>query len=253
MKGYNMQDVTVSIYCATYNHVGLIRKCLDGFVMQKTNFKYEAWIHDDKSTDGTIEVLMEYEEKYPEIIHVVYEEENQYSQGNSIRKIMNPYLTGKYVAVCEGDDYWTDAYKLQKQFDFMEKHQDVALCAHGAIELNLENGHSWLRPPIPKENCYISMEDIIRYGGGYFPTCSTFLKNDFAIIQNKWGPGLCGDFNSFIQAGLNGKVYFFTLDGQLLDIATTQPLSQEQVQNLFQQQQQIAEMINRLVRNYRRY
>ena len=116
----------VTIQCATYNHFPFIRQCLDGFVNQITDFRYEAIVHDDLSTDGTAEIVREYAEKYPDIIKPVFEKENQYSKGN-LEKIMNSYNHGKYIAICEGDDYWTDPYKLQKQVDYLEHHPDYVL------------------------------------------------------------------------------------------------------------------------------
>ncbi len=125
----NNNDVIVSIRCLAYNHEPYIRQCLDGFVMQKTDFRFEAIVHDDASTDGTASIIKEYANKYPSIIKPIFEKENQYSKHDgSLRRIMQEACTGKYIAMCEGDDYWTDPYKLQKQVDFMEKHEDVGLC-----------------------------------------------------------------------------------------------------------------------------
>lgn len=120
--------VMVSIECCVYNHAPYLRQCLDGFVMQKTNFSFEAIVHDDASTDGSAEIIMEYGERYPDIIKPIIETENQYSKGNGIlRKYLDTLLKGKYIAWCEGDDYWTDPFKLQKQVDFMENHPDYGL------------------------------------------------------------------------------------------------------------------------------
>lgn len=121
----------VSICCATYNHVHFIRQCLDGFVMQKTDFPFEVLIHDDASTDGTQDIIREYEAKYPDIIKPIYQKENQYSKGVRVSLVYNySRVRGKYVALCEGDDYWTDPYKLQKQVDFLEAHPDYVMCSH---------------------------------------------------------------------------------------------------------------------------
>lgn len=115
----------VSIKCLVYNHAPYLRQCLDGFIMQKTNFKFEAVIHEDCSTDGSASIIREYEEKYPDIIKPIYEKENQYSKRDgSLNRIIDPHLTGKYIAICEGDDYWTDPLKLQKQVDFLERNPD---------------------------------------------------------------------------------------------------------------------------------
>lgn len=131
----------VVIQCLAYNHQPYIRQCLDGFIMQKTDFPFVAVIHDDASTDGTAEIIKEYERKYPAIIKGIYQKENQYKTnpeaiGNSIR----PFLTGKYIAMCEGDDYWTDPLKLQKQVDFLEANSDYSFCCARFLKYNQSDG-----------------------------------------------------------------------------------------------------------------
>lgn len=134
-----MKDITVAIRCAVYNHEPYISDCLNGFVMQKTNFKFVAIVHDDASTDGSAQIIRGYAEKYPDIIKPIYETDNQYSKGDgSIDRIINEAIvaTGaKYIALCEGDDYWTDPYKLQKQVDYMESHPDCSCHAHNSLLL----------------------------------------------------------------------------------------------------------------------
>ena len=121
----------VSILCLTYNHEKFIRQALDGFLMQKTNFPFEVLIHDDASTDKTADIIREYEKKYPKIIKAVYQKENQWSKGINIsRKYQWGRIKGTYVAVNEGDDYWTDENKLQKQADFLDSHPDFNVCFH---------------------------------------------------------------------------------------------------------------------------
>ena len=120
----------VSIKCTVYNHEPYLRQCLDGFVMQKTNFPFEAIVHDDASTDGSAAIIREYAEKYPDIIKPIYETENQYSKkDDSLGRIMNAAIhpDAKYIALCEGDDYWIDPLKLQKQIDFLEAQADYGL------------------------------------------------------------------------------------------------------------------------------
>ena len=127
-----MQSVNplVSISCITYNHASFIKKALDGFLSQKTTFPFEILIHDDCSTDGTSDIIREYANRYPDVIFPMFEEENQYSQGRPIgTAVWNlPRARGKYIALCEGDDYWTDPLKLQKQVDFLESHPDYGMC-----------------------------------------------------------------------------------------------------------------------------
>lgn len=120
----------VSIVCITYNHERFIRDALDGFVMQKTNFPFEILVHDDASTDGTAGIIREYESKYPDLFRCVYQTENQWGKKSPWKDILFPMVRGKYVALNEGDDYWTDENKLQKQIDFMESHPDFAVCFH---------------------------------------------------------------------------------------------------------------------------
>lgn len=128
------EEILVSIRCAVYNHEPYLRQCLDGFVMQKTNFRFEAIVHDDVSTDKSADIIREYAAKYPDIIKPIFETENQYSKHDgSLRRIMTAACRGKYYASCEGDDYWTDSLKLQKQVDYMESHPDCLLCFTNAI------------------------------------------------------------------------------------------------------------------------
>jgi len=120
--------VLVSIICDTFNHEMYIRQCLDGFITQKTDFLFEVLIHDDASTDGTADIIREYKTEYPDIIKPIYQTENQYSKKIKIWEAYQfPRAKGKYIALCEGDDYWTDPYKLQKQVDFMEKNPDYGM------------------------------------------------------------------------------------------------------------------------------
>ena len=127
----------VSIACATYNHENYITEAIESFLMQETDFPFEVFVHDDCSTDNTATVIREYGKKYPNIIKSIYQKENQYSKGVRVTgKFIFPRAQGKYIAVCEGDDYWTDLLKLQKQVEFMESNSDYALCYTSATVIN---------------------------------------------------------------------------------------------------------------------
>lgn len=132
----------MSICCLTYNHAKYIRQCMDGFLMQETDFPVEILVHDDASTDGTDVILREYEVKYPDKIFPIYEKENKFSQGYRGRMDLFNYTRarGRYIAYCEGDDYWTDPHKLQKQVDFMESHLDYSVCFHRCQRYNENTG-----------------------------------------------------------------------------------------------------------------
>lgn len=138
----------VAIKCFVYNHEPYLRECLDGFVMQQTEFPFVAIVHDDASTDHSADIIREYVAKYPDIIQPIYEIENQYSKGDgSLARIMNVAIdaTGaKYIAVCEGDDYWTDSHKLQKQVDYLETHRNVGLC-YTDCDIYYEENKKWER------------------------------------------------------------------------------------------------------------
>lgn len=114
---------------------------MDGFLMQQTDFPIEILIHDDCSTDGTTEIIKEYAAQYPDLIFPLYEEVNQYQQGKSTEIDFYNYrrARGKYIAYCEGDDYWTDSLKLQKQVDFMEANPNYSICFHGFEEYDVRN------------------------------------------------------------------------------------------------------------------
>lgn len=130
------KDIMVTICCITYNQKRYIRQTIESFLMQKTNFEFEILIHDDASTDGTTEIIREYENKYPHIIKPIIQKENQYSKGIIPSQLLYKKATGKYITICEGDDYWTDCNKLQKQFDFMEKNKDYIATAHWCEVVN---------------------------------------------------------------------------------------------------------------------
>lgn len=129
----------VSITCITYNHVNFIRDAIEGFLMQETTFPVEILIHDDASTDGTADLVREYEAKYPQLIRPIYQTENQFSQGNNLGQFLRPLQRGKYIALCEGDDYWTDVKKLQIQASILDENPDYVIC-YGNSQPFDENG-----------------------------------------------------------------------------------------------------------------
>jgi glycosyltransferase involved in cell wall biosynthesis len=136
MSNDSLSEPWVSICCCTYNHGNFIRQCLDGFVMQKTTFPFEILVHEDASVDNTASIVKEYEANYPHLFRCVYQSENQFQKQNTLHNILIPMSRGRYIAICEGDDYWTDPYKLQKQVDFLETNEEYSLCVGGYIKKN---------------------------------------------------------------------------------------------------------------------
>lgn len=199
----NNEEIMVSVFCIAYNHEKYIKSALEGFVSQITNFKYEVIVHDDASTDGTAEIIREYEKKYPDIIKPIYQKENQYSKGISImNKIILPKAKGTYVAICEGDDYWTNPHKLQLQFDILEAHPECSLCVHRVQCHNEDDSNNSRSIPEKKYrlqyNKLLSKKNLLdlyyKKGGYPFHTSSYFfrkkvllekvdLKRDIGILR----------------------------------------------------------------------
>ena len=130
-------EALVDVNIAVYNHAAYLRQTLDSALSQKTNFKFRILVGDDFSTDGSRDILREFELKYPEQMKVIYQEKNlgfKSSDTNGLRILRSS--TGKYIAVLDGDDLWTDSFKLQKQVDFLESNSDYVLCAANAEVLN---------------------------------------------------------------------------------------------------------------------
>ena len=129
-----LEDNLVSVCIQTYQHKDYIKQCLDGVLMQKTNFPFEILLGEDQSIDGTKEICIEYAKKHPTKIRLfLHRRENNIKINKTptgrFNFLYNLYQAiGKYIAFCEGDDYWTDPYKLQKQVDFLEANPDYGMC-----------------------------------------------------------------------------------------------------------------------------
>ncbi len=183
-----MDEIMVSVDCLVYKHEKYLRKCLDSLVNQKTDFKYEILVHDDASPDGSPNIIKEYEEKYPDLIVPIYQTENQFSkiEIDMCWAFQFPRARGKYIAFCEGDDYWTDEYKLQKQFDAMEAHPECSFCTHRVAvvsEDDKETDQSFPEKPLDSgvydERGFLDMVAIKHS----FQTSSYFIRAD---ILKKW-------------------------------------------------------------------
>ncbi|MGE7020277.1 glycosyltransferase family 2 protein [Solibacillus cecembensis] len=204
-----MEKVLVSIHCPAYNHENYIADAIDSFIMQQTDFKYEILIHDDASTDRTAEIIKKYEKEYPELIKPIYQTENQKSKGISITQLNLQRAKGKYIAICEGDDYWVDPQKLQKQIAYMENNPQCSLCVHAgyvvtATEKKLE---SYNRPN--KGDKIYTVEDVIEGDGGLFITNSMMFLTGFGLNRpNFFEVAPVGDYPLAINLSLLGKVYY---------------------------------------------
>lgn len=197
------EKVMVAIDCIVYNHEPYIRQCLEGFVMQKTTFPFVAIVHDDASTDKSADIIREYAERYPDIIYPVYEIENQYSKRDKsltkIRKREIDRFNPKYIAFCEGDDYWIDPLKLQKQVDILEKNEEYGMCYTNFDIFYHETGVF--------KHALLTNSDDIRY------------KTDITIYDWLKNPGYLGPMSWVVRKDLWLKNYIQCLDGTFVTVA----------------------------------
>lgn len=204
-------EIMVSIICNAYNHEKYIRDALESFVIQKTNFKFEVLVHDDASTDATADIIKEYEVKYPGLIKPIYQTENQYSKDpDEVGKIQRARVKGKYTAICEGDDYWSDPYKLQKQFDAMEKHPELDICAHTSMVVDSYSGKSLENIQPSEENTIFNVEQVIMRDGGFVATNSLFYRSDVYSLKYRFRELFNFDYSLQITASLRGGMLYLS-------------------------------------------
>lgn len=203
----------VAIQCITYNHESYIRDALEGFVTQKTEFPFVAIVHDDASTDGTALIIREYAEKYPDIIKPIYETENQYSKKDgTLTKILNDAIEAlnvKYVALCEGDDYWIDELKLKTQIDFLENNLEYGMC--------YTNSHILKNEKLSSFNVFngsksIGIRDMIIAGGGLCPTATIVLRfNIYKDFHKIISPLPVGDYPLQVYCAYKSEVRYLNI------------------------------------------
>lgn len=211
-----MSKFKVCVYCTAYNHEKYIRKTLEGFVNQKTDFDFYCIVHDDASTDNTASIIREYESKYPNLIKGIYQKENQYSKKiNIVERFISPKVDSDYVAICEGDDYWIDNLKLQRQVDALESHKDCYMCVHKTREVYEDERATGIT--YPKENYEEGCLNI-----------ENLLSNDYCIhtssymfVSEKWLEFIqnppefkrtcdVGDVPYFLYFGYLGNIYYIS-------------------------------------------
>ncbi len=211
------RNILVTVICTAFNHENYIKDALNGFVMQKTNFAFEVLVHDDASTDNTSEIILEYAKKYPNIFVPVIQTENQFSKGVLIlNDILYPMARGKYIAFCEGDDFWTNENKLQMQVDFLEENNDYCACVHNStfrfcgenkkdelmVANNTEHDVEFCDVVLGMRNAYQSSSLVVR---------KEFLLDvpDFCYVAYKAG---FGDLPNSMWFTTCGKVKFLPLN-----------------------------------------
>ena len=203
-----MKDPVISIICNTYNQEKYIETALNSFLMQRIDVPIEILVHDDASTDATADIVRDYESKYPDIIKPIYQAVNQYSQNISITAVFQiPRAHGKYIAFCEGDDYWTDPKKLQIQFDFMEQHPECSACCHAynmvyADGTLMEKRHDFVRDMvIPMKRLLGNQLEVPQFATLFARhSCLKEYSGDFL--------GITGDMAIRLFCATQGTLYY---------------------------------------------
>ncbi len=209
------QDIRLTIFCLTYNHKQFIKDAVESFLAQQTTFKTRILIFDDLSTDGTTEILREYQKKYPEQIKLVVAPYNTYNHPDRekiLGEVYEKYLAGEYVAWCEGDDFWTDPYKLQKQVDFMDNNPDCMMTTHAFTVIDYSNEEKYKKKSFGNANRYISAEEIITKPDGNLATASLVMRKKIFLRDDKYPKTDVGDFPLQLYAIVYGTVFYFSED-----------------------------------------
>lgn len=205
------KGIKVSVYCLTYNHVKYIGDALNSFLKQKTSFKYNIFIFDDASNDGTSDIVRRYIEEYPDIISAYISKVNTYGKlerNALLQKLYDQFLPGEYVAWCEGDDYWIDENKLQKQVDFMEKNLECLMTAHAFKIINYADNSITIKKHKEKDG-YLSPEEIILQPNGNLATASLVMRKDIFLRRNGFPTCNVEDVPMQLCAINQGKIYYF--------------------------------------------
>lgn len=213
------QNIMVSIWCQTYNQKDYIRDALEGFVSQKTDFAFEVIVYDDASTDGTSDIVREYADRYPQMFRIWIAEENIFwspEKQKEFRRKQWTYCRGKYIGLCEGDDYWIDCNKLQIQVNYMESHPNCAMYLHNALRLDCRTSKlETINPYVCNEGKNLSPEEVIMLYKGHPPTASILVRGDvmewpeFVVMTSG------GDYATELYALLKGKIFY---DSRIMSI-----------------------------------
>lgn len=203
-------DIMVTILCVTYNHAPYIEDAFKGFINQKTNFRYEVVVFDDASTDGTSQIVLDYQNRFPNIIHAAIMKRNLYGTmewSKEVDLLLNS-SKGKYFALCEGDDFWTDSGKIQLQVKFMEENPQCSMTVHEATRVNLVTGEK-TKHTKHRVSRYLNEYDIINQPYGVLPTASMVVRREVMLKDPLFPTCDVGDYPLQLFALTKGKIYFF--------------------------------------------
>lgn len=210
---WKAQDLPlVSIVCHTFQHGSYIKQTINSFLVQRTDFPIEIIIHDDASSDNTRSIIEDYQKKYPRIIFPILQTKNQYSQNKKPSFFTFKAARGKYIALCEGDDYWIDVNKLAKQVMVFKENNDVSLCFHPAEitdQITDTTGITCNHFSCDKK---VPLQEVILGRGHFMPTASLMFvnKNIGALIESFKGAPVGDYFTQVYMSSLKGAYYINT-------------------------------------------
>lgn len=205
MTNKNLEPL-VSVLCLAYNQKDFIKDTIEGFLIQKTSFPIEVIIHDDASTDGTDIIIKEYADKYPNLIKPILQKENQYSQKVDIgAKFIFPVAKGKYVAICEGDDYWIDPMKLQKQVDFLEQNIDYGLVYTDINKINRNNEIIYSNFMQNRNGLELKTSGDYLVAAPFVAPCTWVFRKDLYVVKDR--KYIVGDLPMFLDIVFRSKIH----------------------------------------------
>ena len=176
-------EVLVTIVCITFNQASYIECALNSFLSQVTTFPFEILIHDDASFDGTTEILLEYSRAFPKLIRLIAQKENMYSKGQLLTfDNLWSHVDSEFIAFCEGDDYWIDNFKLEKQIQAITR--DVDICFHAALKVAPDG--AYIKEMSVYDKSHFDLGDIIPNSGGLIPTSSYFVRTQSLFDLPSW-------------------------------------------------------------------
>lgn len=198
----------VSVQMLAYRHERFLAEAIQGVIAQVCNFPIELIIAEDCSPDGTLDIALHYQRHYPQLIRVVTGNTNVGLRTNSYRSIS--IARGKYIAICEGDDFWTESTKLAKQVHFMESATDAILVCHPVNRLDVKTGQITCIHRPARRSRYLSTHEIISGDGDFIPTCSIMVrKSVYADRPGWWEDAPIGDYPLVLRATQLGRIAYF--------------------------------------------
>lgn len=204
LKEGDGSSVDISIVCVTYNHRQFIERTLFGFLRQKFDLTVEILIFDDCSTDGTSEILQSYASEYPNLISLHIQPYNKFSKGEAEPHLFFERARGRYIAYCEGDDFWLSELKLATQFSYLEKNPHVTLTYGRAMFID---GYGALIPTFSSRTNYLDHEGKNLETGVNIFTLTAMFRNQFTVIDVK-GKNVYLDIILWSQCGEFGAGHF---------------------------------------------